>query len=79
MRAMGRNPTEDEIMQIMNEIDVDHNGNSTHLLCILIYIYIYIEIWSSMFKHISKTTTQYFCRKTGFFGVYYNDEGKIAR
>ena len=27
MRAMGRNPTEDEIMQIMNEIDVDHNGN----------------------------------------------------
>ena len=24
---MGRNPTEDEIMQIMNEIDVDHNGN----------------------------------------------------
>lgn len=26
MRAMGRNPTEDEIMQIMNEIDVDHNG-----------------------------------------------------
>ena len=29
MRAMGRNPTEDEIMQIMNEIDVDHNGNFT--------------------------------------------------
>lgn len=26
MRAMGRNPTEDEIMQMMNEIDVDHNG-----------------------------------------------------
>ena len=26
MRAMGRNPTEDEIMQIMNEIDIDHNG-----------------------------------------------------
>ena len=29
MRAMGRNPTEDEIMQIMNEIDVDHNGKFT--------------------------------------------------
>ncbi len=26
MRTLGRNPTEDEIMQIMNEIDVDHNG-----------------------------------------------------
>ena len=26
MRTLGRNPTEDEIMNIMNEIDVDHNG-----------------------------------------------------
>jgi hypothetical protein len=26
MRTLGRNPTEDEIMHIMNEIDVDHNG-----------------------------------------------------
>ena len=25
MRAMGRNPTEDEIMQMMNEIDIDNN------------------------------------------------------
>ena len=28
MRAMGRNPTEAEIMGIMNEIDVDHNGKN---------------------------------------------------
>ena len=28
LREMGRNPTEDELMNIMNEIDVDHNGNS---------------------------------------------------
>ena len=26
MRTLGRNPTEDEIMNIMNEIDIDHNG-----------------------------------------------------
>ena len=26
MRTLGRNPTEDEILNIMNEIDVDHNG-----------------------------------------------------
>lgn len=26
MRTLGRNPTEDEIINIMNEIDVDHNG-----------------------------------------------------
>lgn len=26
MRTLGRNPTEEEIMNIMNEIDVDHNG-----------------------------------------------------
>lgn len=26
MRTLGRNPTEDEIMNMMNEIDVDHNG-----------------------------------------------------
>ena len=26
MRTMGRNPTEEELMDIMNEIDVDHNG-----------------------------------------------------
>ena len=38
MRAMGRNPTEDEIMQIMNEIDIDHNGNLRYILSIPIYI-----------------------------------------
>ena len=26
MRAMGRNPTEEELINIINEIDVDHNG-----------------------------------------------------
>ena len=26
MRTLGRNPTEEEILNIMNEIDVDHNG-----------------------------------------------------
>ena len=26
MRTLGRNPTEDEILNIMNEIDIDHNG-----------------------------------------------------
>ncbi|CAB4059104.1 CALM [Lepeophtheirus salmonis] len=26
MRTMGRNPTEDEILNMMNEIDIDHNG-----------------------------------------------------
>ena len=31
LREMGRNPTEDELMNIMNEIDVDHNGNSFFL------------------------------------------------
>ena len=36
MRAMGRNPTEDEIMQIMNEIDVNHNGNKNNTVCHLI-------------------------------------------
>ena len=41
MRAMGRNPTEDEIMQIMNEIDVDHNGNKNWILymhCIVLIV-----------------------------------------
>ena len=41
MRAMGRNPTEDEIMQIMNEIDVDHNGNKRNWIlymhCIVLH------------------------------------------
>ncbi len=26
MRTLGRNPTEEEILNIMNEIDIDHNG-----------------------------------------------------
>ena len=44
MRTMGRNPTEDEITNIMNEIDVDHNGNTFSILvkiliaCLLILI-----------------------------------------
>ena len=32
MRAMGRNPTEEELINIMNEIDVDHNGNNVNYL-----------------------------------------------
>ena len=30
---MGRNPTEEELMDIMNEIDVDHNGKFV-LICL---------------------------------------------
>ena len=42
MRAMGRNPTEDEIMQIMNEIDIDHNGKNYILFGLNTYIVIYL-------------------------------------
>ena len=30
MRAMGRNPTEEELINIMNEIDIDHNGTNVN-------------------------------------------------
>ena len=30
MRAMGRNPTEEELITIMNEIDIDHNGTNVN-------------------------------------------------
>ena len=44
MRAMGRNPTEDEIMQIMNEIDIDHNGNYQKIAHLLLMYYYYRNI-----------------------------------
>ena len=37
MRTMGHNPTEDEIMNIMNEIDIDHNGSNVFIILTLIW------------------------------------------
>ena len=37
MRAMGRNPTEEELINIMNEIDVDHNGTNVTITFLHIF------------------------------------------
>ena len=50
MRAMGRNPTEDEIMQIMNEIDVDHNGNKNWILYMHWIVLIFITITTFFYR-----------------------------
>ena len=45
MRTMGRNPTEDELMAIMNEIDIDHNGSIKYFS--LLTVLVWTESWKS--------------------------------
>ena len=60
MRAMGRNPTEDEIMQIMNEIDVDHNGNKNWISYIHCIVLIIIYLITTFFYKITTSKLSIF-------------------
>ena len=70
MRTMGRNPTEEELMDIMNEIDVDHNG--TFVVICLAALWIWIGFCD---RALSKVYVNF--RQTWLFGVYNDDARKI--
>ena len=75
LREMGRNPTEDELMNIMNEIDVDHNGNSFFLNDTYIFKTVSLFYWFILLPIYFSILNIF--RQVRLFRIHHNDAGKV--